>query len=188
MTIIVIVTMYILAALCFVLGVIALMKQKTYIDKETNQPTEVEIPIIGKLKTNYPALVFVVIGGVLAAIPWWKSSPVQVDLGKEEWVLSGTLRSPPGKSVQWESGVLTVLPKGFDCIPNPSGTFEIVGRIQKDKNIEDAVTAINYTNGKFSCNIFIADEYRKFKEGKASLIEEAGNKYRKYKPVVLNAY
>jgi hypothetical protein len=37
----VIIIMYVLAGLCFILGAIALMMQKTYIDKQTNQPTEV---------------------------------------------------------------------------------------------------------------------------------------------------
>ena len=54
---------YLLAGLCFVLGFVALLKQKTYIDSQTNQPTEIELPFVGKLTTNYPALGFVFIGG-----------------------------------------------------------------------------------------------------------------------------
>ena len=63
---------YLLAGLCFVLGFVALLKQKTYIDSQTNQPTEIELPFVGKLKSNFPALVFVVVGAFLAYSGWSK--------------------------------------------------------------------------------------------------------------------
>ena len=43
---------YGLAALCFLPGFAVLLMQKVYIDSQTNQPTEVELPILGKLKTK----------------------------------------------------------------------------------------------------------------------------------------
>jgi len=184
----VIIIMYVLAGLCFILGAIALMMQKTYIDKQTNQPTEIEIPILGKLKTNYPSLVFVVIGGVLAAIPWYKESPVQPPIGKEQWVITGAFLAPPGETLRWETGIITILPKVFEAVPYPNGTFQIIGTIPKDKKIEDMVSAINYTNGKFSSCILVSNEYKKFKEGKASVIETEGDTCLKLKPVALNRY
>ena len=45
-----------LGALCVLLGFVALLSSKIYIDDKTNAPTEVELPIIGKLKSNCPAL------------------------------------------------------------------------------------------------------------------------------------
>jgi hypothetical protein len=188
MAIIVIIVMYALAGLCFVLGMIALLKQKTYIDAETQQPTEVEIPIIGKLKTNYPALVFVVIGGFLAAIPWYKECPVKTDVGKQSWIITGAFLPPPGGNLKMEEGVLTLSPKDFETIPFPNGTFRITGNIQKDKKIEDVVDSICYTNGNFSGFIVLSNEYNKFKSGKPSLIETAGERNRNYKPFVLTGF
>jgi hypothetical protein len=188
MAIIVIIIMYVLAGLCFVLGMIALIKQKTYIDTETRQPTEVEIPIIGKLKTNYPALIFVVIGGVLAAIPWYKECPVKTDVGKQSWVITGAFLPPPGKNLKMEAGVITLSPRDFTPIPFPNGTFKIDGNIQKDKEVEEVIDSICYTNGNFSGVIVLNDEYNKFKDGKPSLIETVGERHRIYKPLSLTNY
>ena len=57
-----IIILYAIAALSIILGFIALIKQKVYLDKDTKKQTELEIPILGKLKTNYPSLVFVFLG------------------------------------------------------------------------------------------------------------------------------
>lgn len=54
--------LYSLSGLSIILGFIALLKQRTYIDADTKQPTEIEVPIFGKLKSNYPALIFVFLG------------------------------------------------------------------------------------------------------------------------------
>jgi len=43
-------------------GIWLIAKQKIYIDRETKQPTEIEIPIFGKLKTNTPALILFFLG------------------------------------------------------------------------------------------------------------------------------
>jgi hypothetical protein len=57
------------AVLLAVLGLVALLKQKTYLDSKTGQPTQIEIPLIGKMKTNYPALIFVFLAVVVLVIP-----------------------------------------------------------------------------------------------------------------------
>lgn len=46
-------------------GIWALLKQKTVVDKAGNV-TEIEIPVLGKLKTNYPSLGAILIGAGLA--------------------------------------------------------------------------------------------------------------------------
>jgi hypothetical protein len=59
--------------------------QKTYLDPETKQPTEIEVPLIGKLKTNYPALIFVFLGIVLAFLTFRTSHAPP----KEKWEIEG---------------------------------------------------------------------------------------------------
>src|ERR1700739_2244340 len=141
--------MYGLAAFCFILGFAALLAQKTYVDTQTNQPTEVELPLVGKLKTNYPALVFVAVGAFLAAFTWSKPR----NLGEEEWTITGSLRQPAGEALKWEDGALVLLPKAFDVALPPNGTFQITGSIPQGKQFEDIVTSILYTNGKVSGQI-----------------------------------
>jgi hypothetical protein len=46
-------------------GVIALLKQKVVVD-EAGHVTEIEIPLVGKFKSNYPSLAAVAIGTLLA--------------------------------------------------------------------------------------------------------------------------
>src|SRR5262245_53935348 len=46
-------------------GVAALFKQKVIVN-EAGQVTEIEIPLLGKFKTNYPSLAAVAIGAALA--------------------------------------------------------------------------------------------------------------------------
>jgi hypothetical protein len=54
-------------------GVWLLYKQKIYIDKESNQVTEIETPL-GKFKTNIPALVLFALGFVPLIYPIVQSS------------------------------------------------------------------------------------------------------------------
>jgi hypothetical protein len=56
-------------------GMWLIWKEKIYIDRETKEPIEIELPIIGKLKTNIPALVLFVIGFVLCIYPMLKNPP-----------------------------------------------------------------------------------------------------------------
>lgn len=176
--------MYGLAAFSLVLGFVALLAQKTYVDTRTNQPTEIELPLVGKLKTNYPALVFVAVGTFLAAYTWSKPR----DLGEEQWTITGSLRQPKGETIKWEGGTLILLPKAFDVAVAPNGTFQIVGSIPKGDKFEDVITSIMYTNGKVSGQINVAEEYRKFQAHEPSLVKSMGDRLREYSPVILTVY
>jgi len=176
--------MYGLAGLSLVLGFVALLGQKIYIDSQTNQPTEVELPLVGKLKTNYPALAFVLVGAFLAAYTWSKPR----DLGEEQWTITGSFLPPAGENVVWEQGTLVLLPKAFDAAMAPNGTFQITGSIPKGKRFEEVVTSIMYTNGKVSGQINVSEEYRKYDAHETSLVKSAGDKLREYSPATLVVY
>ena len=170
---------YALAALCFVLGFVALLMQKTYIDNKTHRPTEIELPMIGKLKTNFPALVFVLIGAFLVAFVWSKPS----DLGEEQWTVTGSLHIPAGQTIKWQDGTFALLPRGWSSSSNPNGTFEMTGPVKRGRKFEDTWTHIVYANGDFNAQINILDEYNKFVAKKPSLILSVTDKTRDYAPV-----
>ena len=65
-----------IALLSIILGFVALLSQKVYLDATTKQPTEVQIPFLGKIKSNYPALVFAFLGAALAFYAFQKSFPL----------------------------------------------------------------------------------------------------------------
>jgi hypothetical protein len=54
-------------------GIWIIYKQKIYIDRETKQVTEIEVPFLGKLKTNAPALVLFLLGFLGLFYPTHKS-------------------------------------------------------------------------------------------------------------------
>lgn len=56
-------------------GMWLIWKQKLYIDRETKEPIEIELPLVGKFKTNIPSLVLFVIGFVLCIYPMLKNPP-----------------------------------------------------------------------------------------------------------------
>jgi len=170
---------YALAGLCFVLGFVALLMQKTYLDSTTHKPTEIELPMIGKLKTNFPALIFVLIGAFLAAFVWSKPS----DLGDEQWTITGSLQVPTGETIKWQDGTYALLPRGWSSSSNPNGTFEMTGPVKKGERFEDTWTHIVYTNGEFNALINIKDEYNKYVAKQPSLILSATDNTRDYAPV-----
>ena len=57
-------------------GVWLIYKEKIYIDRETNQVTEVELPWFGKFRTNAPALVLFLFGLVALIYPIYESKVV----------------------------------------------------------------------------------------------------------------
>ncbi|WP_126979372.1 hypothetical protein [Frigidibacter oleivorans] len=59
-------------------GVWALLRQQVVVDAN-GQPTEIELPFFGKMKTNYPSLVAVLIG---AALTSWVVNRIPVEFDK----------------------------------------------------------------------------------------------------------
>jgi hypothetical protein len=175
---------YALSGLCFVLGFIALLLQKTYVDSQTNQPTEIELPLVGKLKSNFPALIFVVVGTFLAYAAWSKPP----DQGDEEWTITGSFLPPKGETVNWQEGTLAILPKTFDSVELQDGRFEIQGSIPKGKKFEDVVTAIIYSKDNVSAQINVGDEYKKFVAGEQSLLKSCDDNSREYSPETVDSF
>ena len=80
---------YGISVLSIILGFVALLTQKVYIDRERNMPTQVEVPLFGKLKTNYPALIFVFLGFLMAYVAFDRSR----ELPKRDWLITGSFVS-----------------------------------------------------------------------------------------------
>ncbi|HXO28342.1 MAG TPA: hypothetical protein VOA80_13420 [Thermoanaerobaculia bacterium] len=55
-------------------GVWLIYKEKLYIDKESREITEIEIPMFGKFRTNVPALMLFALGFVPLIFPMWRLS------------------------------------------------------------------------------------------------------------------
>ncbi|MBA3006224.1 MAG: hypothetical protein KKB91_11165 [Proteobacteria bacterium] len=179
--------LYGLSTLIVLLGGMSLILQKVYkVDSATGEKTTVEIPLFGKLSTNYPAVVFVFIGAALATYTLNKT--MEVD---DHWVVSGSFRTPNAEAINWERGNLRVSPKKYHMSVSPDGTFEIQGEIKKGRKFEEEVKQITYENcscdGKvFGASIMAESEYNGFIKKEKSLIEDAGENTRRYKAVEVN--
>jgi hypothetical protein len=70
-----------IAGFVLLAGVLALAwKGRVYLDAETKNPIEFEFPILGKVKTQSPILLLVVIGAAMVLYPIGKSDPSEVTL------------------------------------------------------------------------------------------------------------
>ena len=185
----------ILGTLCIVLGFIALLSSRVYIDKDSNSTVEVEVPFFGKLKGNYPALVFVLLGAALAAYGIKTDAELrttaannELKKGQDDWVVSGRLLSPNDKPVDWEHGVFTLISGTPEVTFKPGGGFEIKLKIEHGQDFEHYVQQIDYTNDIGSAKIFPQQELDASTANKSSLLANKTANTRVYKPVKLQAF
>jgi hypothetical protein len=69
----------VIAGLAVIGGVIALIRQQVVVDKDTGNVVEVDIPLFGKIRSNYPSVVAVFFGLVMV---WLVVSWLQVEVQK----------------------------------------------------------------------------------------------------------
>ncbi len=164
---------YGISTLAIVLGFVALLKQKVYIDSNTNQPTEVDIPVVGKLKTNYPSLVFVFLGFCSLLYVFYHSKPKE----KVEWTVNGRLVDPQNQIQNWNDGELKVIPSSFKSNVDSQGCFEIQMKLEAGQNFEDVAEAIIYSHKRGNAQLIPKSD--------TSLLLKRTNHFRSYRPLQL---
>ena len=167
-----------LSIISVILGFIALVKQKTYIDQETLNPTEVEVPLFGKLKTNYPSLAFVFLGFALA---FYIVSSCQnmTDM----WQIKGRFISD-NPNQEWSPACLNLEPRPVkEEIDRLTGEFDFTLEIPSGEKFEDVYSVIGYTDGNMSATIPTLQALHDFRAGGSKYIEIIRPKYRRYRPV-----
>jgi hypothetical protein len=169
--------MYILSFVVIVLGGISLFVQRIYkLDKEGDK-TVIELPFLGKLSTNYPALGFVFVGAAMAIFAFSRT-------GTDRWFVTGQFKAPPSKKVEWTKGTLTVEPRSFDVGIDGNGGFQISGNVTSGQKFEDVVGQITYTDEHFTGKILTMEAYDDYKNSlPTTVIHDMSNTGRNYKPV-----
>jgi hypothetical protein len=124
--------MYILSFFIISLGGISLFIQKIYRLDEKGGQTVVDLPFIGRLTTNYPALGFVFIGAAMAIFTFSRTSVA----GIETWFITGQFTAPASKNVDWQSGSIVVDPRIFRPTIYPNGTFQIEGPLERGRRLK----------------------------------------------------
>ena len=161
------------------LGFFALLTQKIYIDPDTNQPIDISIPLIGKLKTNYPALVFV-LGGLFLAWSTYEKSTIET----QKWYITGKLKVNPttdspnvqSKLVEmgWNNGQILPTPMPIsDLVVEKNGIFKFTIDIPKSMSFEEAIQTLQFSGHPYLFGNINLNKVKNNKEknGKESSID-----------------
>ena len=144
----IIIIMLVISMVLIVCGFIALLTQKIYIDKNTNSiVSEVEIPIVGKIKTNYPALILIFFGFTIALVTFQKSYPILAEILSNDqfWQIEGKLKlEGSDKNIDWSYGSLNIVPSSVHPDIEDNGKYTIIIGIRGKRKIEDAIAQIQY--------------------------------------------
>lgn len=137
--------MYGIAGLLIFFGFVALLLQKTYVsDPNTGTASEIDLPFIGKLKTNYPALIFVFLGCALAYYAFGNRT--------HSWRISGTLGLPEdargaqvgGSEFNWSDGTFTAFPSNFTPHIERNGSFDLTVEVAGSGPLEDFIKELMF--------------------------------------------
>jgi hypothetical protein len=178
---------FILSIISIILGFIALLKQKTYLDAQTSQPIDIEVPIVGRMKANYPALVFVFLGFCLAFYVVHQTlSQTKTDHEKEvAWKITGHLMDPRAQITDWQTGKICFFPDAITASVDKSGRLDISIDLPPGKSFEDQIEHLEYVHTKGSVTILPRKEYKAFMDGRESKLENIMPHARIYKPVAI---
>jgi len=173
---------YGISCLLVLLGFIALLLQKVYLDPKTDQPhVKVDVPFFGKMQTNIPALAFLFFGVALAAYAY-SSQTKFVD-----WQLNGHIKYDGSEPIDFREGKLQVFPCGIKSFVSKEGRFQIEMKVEEGRSIEEEIQRIDYTHIKGSNLILLKQEYQIWKENPYnSLIKQITENSRMYKDLMIN--
>ncbi len=168
-----------IGVLLIVLGFVALLAQRIYLDSRTQSPIEIDLPLLGKMKANYPALFFVFLGCALTVFGVQQQHKAVREV---QWQIDGTIEAD-AQQINWQQGRLEVFPTKVETEIDPAtGRFKIKLAIEEGKTLEDVVERIDYSHRTGSVVLLPKKELEQFKKKSAgSLLTEATNTSRTYK-------
>jgi hypothetical protein len=180
--------MYIISCLLVVLGFIALLLQKVYLDPKTDQPNvEVHVPFVGKMKTNFPSLAFLFLGVVMAIYAYTR--PSKLDMPLVDWQLIGNFEYEGIEPIDFREGKLQIFPCGIKSFVSKAGQFQIEMKIEEGKSLEEEIQWIDYSHPRGSTKIVLKKEYQKWENNDpACLIEVATENSRIYKGLLIKNF
>jgi hypothetical protein len=179
-----------IGAVCILLGFVALLLSKIYvIDSATQTPVEFDVPFLGKLRTNYPALALCLIGAALVGFVLHENNAAQVAAGDDQWTITGHLVSSDGGRVDWGHGAFTLMAGSPEVDLRPDGTFTIRLNVRKGTQLENYLERIDFTDESISGQIYPLKELEKYKNrDPSSLLENQSAFTRSYKPLQVTTW
>ncbi|MPZ17238.1 MAG: hypothetical protein GEV06_04905 [Luteitalea sp.] len=178
---------FVIAGLLILLGFIALLAQKVYIDRETQQPVEVEIPMVGKLKTNVPALAFLFGGLALAYLTFDKAYPPH----PVERIIRGSFQNETGQKINFSSGELKVTPADSDIRVSENGKeFTItLKNVKEGQSLEEVIERIHFSHPEVVMEeIVLKDELDAYRSDRESKLKNVGEHAVSLKPIPVKLF
>lgn len=135
-----------IAVLALCLGFFALLRQHTYLDPKTNAPLEIELPLLGRMKANYPALIFPFIAAFFGYLGF-----ISRETPSTEWSVAGTVGYADGNmlnSVDWSELQIKVIPDRYNSTihkDNAGGHFTITPALPDGFKFEDEITSVIFS-------------------------------------------
>ena len=183
-----------ISALVFILGFVALLRQKTYLDSSTNLKTEIEVPFFGRMATNFPALVFAFIGAALAFVTASRSS-VTPDV--KVWSVRGpAVQFADGTEINqadWDAHFKVHISPKSDAwnVQTPKGRFTLMLPLIDGNTFEKAVQEVilEYDGEPYlTCSLVPEQEYKAWDNPQTranSIISNASDGVRQFKTIKL---
>ncbi len=114
-----------IAMICVIGGIYALLRQQVVVDQD-GQPSEIELPWFGKIKTNYPSLIAVGLGIALATFVASKLDPAPEVHNLPLVATLETDNLPPGSYVMVAAFPQRYLKGSQEFFQNGRGTMELL--------------------------------------------------------------
>jgi len=133
-----------ICVLAMLLGFVALLRQKTYLDPKTNAPIEIELPLVGRMKANYPALTFIFVAAFFGFLAY-SSQEIQPN----QWSVTGSVGYADGtqlKQADWAALRITIDPVLYESTVNKrsAGHFTIAPALPAQTTFEDQINQITF--------------------------------------------
>lgn len=171
-----VIIVYVIGFISIILGFVALLRSTTYLDQNTQKVVEIEVPKLGKFKSNYPSIAFVIVGALLIYFTFNKSYPPE----KVEWKISGSITGIEGRDVL--SVDLILHPSETVISLYENGNYKIEIDLEKGQKLEDVFEFIKFSHKEGHKTIFLREELKAYEDDKPSLIQTKSDTYREYKP------
>lgn len=167
----------VIGGILILLGFFALVMQRIYIDPRTNAPSEIELPMLGKMKANYPALIFPFLGAAIVVIGFNKHEPDQT----VTWLVDGQIVSDK-TDINWKAGThLAIFPEKCVVEVRENGRFTIQIPLKKGRAFEDTIELIQISNPAGRADVVPKAEFEKKNSGKGSNLITATPTARRYR-------
>jgi hypothetical protein len=161
------------------------------LDPKTNAPIEIELPLLGRMKANYPALIFPFIAALFGYLGYMSQ-----EMQPTTWSVTGSVGYADGNPLSladWQNLHIKVMPDRYDATVKrvSLGHFAIEPDLLPRTSFEKEIQSITFILDNLSCQFIPKQEFGNWNDPSTrdkSLIKDVAQNSRALKGVKLNKY